>query len=459
MFKRELLFPHQLEAAKYLIDNFGGCLWMEMRTGKTLPTLLAIADLELYPTLVVAPAHTFRGWEDQIVMAEGNLANTQRLTGTAKKINKMIANPKAINFMNYSQTWRRDVLNQQDWKAIILDESIRIGNLDTAVTDYFFKNARSNPNAFKACLSGSPMSENLIQIIPQKFWQRNGEVFGYVGGKGFDEYMEKNWVFRANRNQWMPGSIKHRRELLGWNQKTSYTCSMADIGRGSVLCHRVSRVVPSPDMVRRINSLRVGKLYQSITLCRPVPLNPLSKAGFEMSLCAGRDPFTREVFDTKKQAHILDEWDKQEKIPFIVFGFLKDPLKVMVPMFEKMGGKCGYIDADVKNSEQIIADFQAGKLDAIFAQAGSIMEGVTLDRADKIFYLNNYFSQNVRNQSKMRGTSMNKKYPVEIIDVVYEGCYEEHVVGKLDKKEENSTEMFKKDYIKIYENTLLISNG
>lgn len=448
------LFEQQIAASKYLVENHGGLLWMEMRTGKTLSVLDALSELSLYPVLVVAPGHTFQGWEDQIVMAGGDLEQTQRLVGTKKKIEKMLANPKALNFMNYSQTWRRDVLSY-DWKAIILDESIRIGNLNTSVTEYFFSNAHKNPDAFKACLSGSPISENLVQIIPQMFWQSNGSFYNYHGGAGFDEYMSKYWVWSDKLNKFKPGSIKHKRELTGWVQTQSYICTMADIGRDSVLSYRLSKVQPSPEMKRRINQLRIGKLYQSPTLCRPVPMNPLSKAGFEMSLCAGRDPFDREIFDTTKQQRIIAEWDKEDKIPFIVFGFLKDPLKAMVPMFEKAGGKCGYIDADAKDSEQIIRDFQAGKLDAIFAQAGSIMEGVTLDRADKIFYLNNYFSQNVRNQSKMRGTSLNKETPVEIIDVVFEGTYEERVVGKLEIKEENSTEMFKKDYIKIYENTLL----
>lgn len=441
-------YPQQIKGAEYLVKNRGGCLWMEMRTGKTLTTLMALKQMRAFPALIIGPGHVFAGWEDQLLTAGGKWENITRLVGTKKQVEKKLDNPNpCLNLMNYAQTWRRDVLDRK-WGSIILDESIRVGNMDTQVTEYFLENAHKNTDSVKICLSGSPATERVVQLVPQHFWQRNGEIMGYNGPEGFDDYFREQWRFSDRQGIYIPKSVWKERALMDWNHKNSFQCTMADIGIKTPFTHRVSPMQMPDKMREMINGLRVGQLYTSVTRGVPVPLNPLTKSTFEMSILAGRNPFTRELFDTTKQKAIIDEWDKSEPIQFVVFSHFKKPLQVMPEMLAKKGGKGVYVDGDTPTAQvdDYERDLRAGRLDAIFAQTQSVMEGRTFDTADKFFYLNNNYSLNTRIQSQMRGVSQRRAYPPEVIDKVYQGSWEETVVGRLAQKKKMTEDVVRGMY-------------
>jgi hypothetical protein len=84
------------------------CLWMEMRTGKTLTSIDAVKKADAWPLLVVCPKGLFPVWYSEFKRDGADMDEVQIIEGTPLRKRRMIQEPKGINIVNY------DILESYD---------------------------------------------------------------------------------------------------------------------------------------------------------------------------------------------------------------------------------------------------------------------------------------------------------------------------------------------------------
>ena len=173
------LRPYQLDGIKYLRRNKGGCLFWEMRLGKTITVIRYLSQCSAVKRiLVVGPYSVLPGWAEAV--------NDEVIYGDTKQREVYFAeNDKAPGWylINKEAHLHVDFLKYQ-WDAIILDESF-ITNPVSQVTRYFLSKAKA---PIKILLSGTPAPESEMQYWAQLQFI-NPRILGY---KSF-------WKFRAER--------------------------------------------------------------------------------------------------------------------------------------------------------------------------------------------------------------------------------------------------------------------
>ena len=224
-----ILRDYQKEARDFLLStDVGGCLFMEMRLGKTI-TAIRFARRLLWENkngkvLIVGPNSTHKGWFTDL-QKEGHNAIHEK--GTPKQKESAIAKNGTFFILNkegyvkghrvfdlktgdklginrklllqanrlYSSgdkaaykelekgsatllsnagvkgfplktVWEPLAgLLETEWECVILDESHFIKNPKSGVSKFFTKNFRNVPH--KLCLTGTPMEENEMDFIQQ----------------------------------------------------------------------------------------------------------------------------------------------------------------------------------------------------------------------------------------------------------------------------------------------------
>jgi SNF2 family DNA or RNA helicase len=170
---RPVSFPlrqYQHSGIQYLRRVNGcGCLFWEMRLGKTITTIRFLCQrADAKRILVVGPYSALAGWHDEL-LGEGKKdfihsvykiepSDRQRFMDVTKRADGwFIVNKECHLYLN--------ILSYQ-WDAIILDESW-IANPRAKVTKYFLEKTWSK---YRILLTGTPAPETELQYYSQLTW-------------------------------------------------------------------------------------------------------------------------------------------------------------------------------------------------------------------------------------------------------------------------------------------------
>ncbi len=174
------LWAHQQDAFRYTGQVQHPALFMEMRLGKTLPTIMRIAKYrpqgDHLRVLVVGPNCVLQGWADEITEAQG---------GEVVFLNQ---GSKAMRREAMLEAWKKEqpvwcLMNKEGhrllpetshlrWDAVVLDESPFIRNPKTQVSRFYVKGFRHVPHRF--ALSGTPNPESDLDYVQQLLWLNSG---------------------------------------------------------------------------------------------------------------------------------------------------------------------------------------------------------------------------------------------------------------------------------------------
>lgn len=113
--------------------------------------------------------------------------------------------------------------------------------------------------------------------------------------------------------------------------------------------------------------------------------------------------------------------------PVIVFSQFAQMAKLLAKRCEKLGISCGLYTGSVSKADrdQVVRDFQDGKLKVF---AGSIRaggQGLTLTRSSRVILLNRDWVQALNEQAIDRAHRIGQKNAVHVIDVITEGTIDE----------------------------------
>jgi len=257
--KRPLML-HQRGLVTYYRRVRSGAAFMAMRTGKTLPTIRYLqAQRPVRKSrriLVVAPSSALIGWEDEL-HAEG-VGSIAWLVGSRKKRYSALRSGAEWNLLNYegwsiipeiaNAMWCQQCRgigivpdgicqycsgvgyitgrrvprdDRQLWDAIILDESTRIKNPKVHVSRFVLDHLR-HVAVRRYCLTGSPVTENPLEIWNQFAWL-DGTAFGcksywHFRSKCFDNTYVDGYQLKTSCDRFVRATIASR----------AYVCSKAD---------------------------------------------------------------------------------------------------------------------------------------------------------------------------------------------------------------------------------------
>lgn len=435
-------FPHQILAADYGIRNKGACYWMQMRTGKTYSSLLSVKKQGAWPLLIICPKSVMKVWENEFHIDGASPDMIAVPDGPRGKRMKLLKEERPVVICNFEMMAEYDLFRMFPWAAIIIDESIKIGNITSKRTQYVLDYVRSGDypqDQVRYCLSGSPASESAFQLIPQMYFVHAN----FMGFTDWEQYVHLNWEYNAYNYKWMPRKgKKHIAEIRDWNKANSFQLTMEDIGYEVPLLRRRIEFPLSKEQEKLIENVRYGNTYGD-----GKGYTPLVRANHELQICAGLHPDTKEVLDTRKIEYILD-WHLDSGEPCLVISELRTGI---CEAFERIAKekkvKIGFmVGGQAKENAKTKEAFDNGSLQVVFGQVEVVKMGLNFSRANTIFYYSNSYSQDDRAQSEVRCNQMSKHEPTEIIDLVCPHCLDGAVIDLLEQKQDVSSSFVQKYY-------------
>lgn len=439
-----VMFPHQEVGSRYLLENWGGALFMGMRTGKSLTLVDAIIRGGIFPHLVLCPVSVMATWENEF-LEEGLRPSEIHLVREGDRASQLVRPAPLVTVLNF-ETVRKsralrvreglpDALELPNWAGVTVDESYRIANPEATVTREILRSGRP-PGQFRAILSGSPASESGLNLASQ-FLFLDGEFFGCTD---MVEYLGK--FCRPNpRNPraWIPASRSHLGGIRAQVKRRAYCVSMADLDLGVSKVYQVWNIEPTAAQVEALNWCKLANTYPGKDeQGRPKTciLEPLVRSTFMSKASAGVHPITGEILSDAKARAVRDWMLEHPGEPVLVLSRFTAPIQSAVELLKAAGIRVASITGATPQPERerIRRAFQAGELDAVVGQVKAVKMGMDFSRADYLFYLSNSYSQDDRTQSEDRGNHTQKTGILQVVDLCTKGGNDRKLVSLLTTK-------------------------
>lgn len=439
--------PHQVEGSDLGALKKRLCLWMEMRTGKTLTSLDSVKKADAWPLLIVCPKGLFPVWYSELKLDECDMDEVQIIEGSRATKNALLDNPKAVNIVNYDILANYNVLRRYPWASVIFDESIKLANMTAKVTQYCMDWAEYEGKEAEMVLmlSGSPASEGPFQLISQLFIC-TGSICGYDDAK---KYLMSEWRYDEYQYKWKPRNKRVLEKLQQYSEQNAFIRKSADVGVDFRVLQRKMYVKPGRWVEKRLKRLWEAETYESADPDNPGTsyYTPLVRASHELQICAGLDPETKEIKDQGKFNAVRDYLVDLGEPALVLSNLRNHVIPHLAMVLEKAGLRVGVIvGGDAEGAREVLGAFQSGALDIVIGQISVVKMGLDFSRASTIVVFNNSYSHDDRVQALARCSNLQKTKPVEVLDFVYAETLDEEVVDILEQKESVSAEYMQYRY-------------
>lgn len=473
--------PHQIEATQRAVLRGNMGFWMDMRTGKTRALIDTLVQLGAFPALIMCPLGVMPGWVNELKtmgFTDSQINKVRPLTNSGRigpAINKLLNRNSLFNLVSLDNVYGFDAINirrqystpaqlaagykpprapialgLQDWKGMVVDESYRIANPETTITEYLLKQPRA-PGQSRFCLSGSPASEAPFNFATQYIWM-DGSFFRCTTPW---EYMNKFWEYNEYIYEWKVRKYQHLRDIRDFVQSQGYTKTMDELGLGAKIFYSAREIAQTPAQTKMLNWLSIAVCYNHKETGDIKEMIPLVRSTFEYKTASGIDPFTDEIISYNKIIDVYEFYQDQPQ-PLLIVNKFVALVKATTEYFKKAGVRIESVYGKTPESERerIRVAFQAGELDIVSAQGAVIAEGKDYSRLGAIIFMSNDWSHNTRTQAEKRGNHTARTTPYSIIDL--------QTVGTNDKVLTNVLTQKKKDasfFIKEFNSRILNRNG
>jgi len=403
------VFPFQREGVRFLRSNDRCILGDEMGTGKTVQALCSLNKDEA--VLVVCPAALKHNWSDEIKKWQPDFTITI-LNGRG---NFRYPQRNEIVIVNYD-ILPQELQNPEIPFTMICDEIHLCKN---------YKTKRA-----KAVNTLSKIASKTFGLTGTPLTNRPFDLYGVLSTLGLSFKVFGSWknflkLFNAMENGWggydfgMPQPIvpellrrvmlrRRREEVLPDLPKKSYTTITVDIESKSL----------------RKELDKAYEQYESILDMMDgddeLPsFNEFSRLRAE--LAADRIPAMLEVVENHEE----------EGIPLIVFSAHRAPV---LELAKREGWAVITGDTKSETRQQIVRDFQDGKLKGVGVtiQAGGV--GLTLTKAWKALFVDLDWTPAWNSQAEDRICRIGQTKPVEIVRMVSDHVLDKHIHGLLSYK-------------------------
>ena len=352
-------------------------LFMEPRTGKTLPCLFRILDLlksgAIENALVVAPKSALGAWE----------RDTELFNDLDREILK-----DAITLINYDKVWRGDKKSPycKKWGCIILDEAHLIKNRTSRRSKFLLKLACNAD--YRYILTGSPISNGALEGIWSLYcfldpYLERGYPYSRIFGGSYKTFEDRYCILNMYHK---PSSYVHVKELQEIINEYCYRVKKSE-------CFDLPEKLP--DEIIKVDHAE-KTLYKKLATESAIleyeilAENPLSRLIKLRQLCSGHIKMADgTIVETKNEKlnilqEIIEGYEDDKKL--VIFAEFKYSIGKIVELLKKMKIKHVVLDGDQKD-KTIWRKFQSDKsIRVIVCQYQTANAGIDLYASDTILF-------------------------------------------------------------------------
>lgn len=388
------LFNHQKVALAHMRINNAFALFMEQGTGKTIPTLVRIAELLVDGTiddaLVIAPKSTMGAWERDIEIFHDDV--------------QRILNEK-VTIINYDRVWRtRKGVNafDKEWGAIVLDESHFIKNRTSKRSDFILR--LGTKAKYRYILTGTPIGNGQMENIWSQYCfldpyihrkKPYSNIFGGSYYKFLDRYAVLNKYYR-------PSTYVRVDELQDIIADHSYRVMKNE-------CLDLPEKLPD-ELIKVDLKAEERKLYKQIEKDGAIldheiiADNPFTRMLAMRQIASGfLTDNDGELIPLKtEKLTVLDELIEGMEKKLVIFAEFKHSIRSIEDLLKKKKVKHVTLDGDQSN-KNIWRDFQSDEsIRVIVCQYQSASAGIDLFAADTTIYFEPTLRSTTLEQSRDR---------------------------------------------------------
>lgn len=407
------LYEHQKIALGYMRMNDSFALFMEQGTGKTIPTLVRIAELlqskKAQNALVVCPKAVIGSWErdrDKFFDEKRRVLNEK------------------LRIINYDKVWRDPYYYNGKWDIIVLDEAHYIKRATNKRSSAVL---RMSLNAkYRYILTGTPINNGQLESIWSQYcfldpYLHRGKVYSHIFDGSYWEFLRKY----ALLDQWhQPYRYLHVAEL---QQIINDHCYRVLKSQCLDLPDKLPDEIYDIDLIekKKYKELMTSSTIEEMEIIAENPLARLTKL---RQLCSGYISDDGEItplrFEKiKALREFMEGWSKK----LVIFAQFKYSIQAIRALMEEMNIECIVLDGDQKD-KTIWKKFQQDDLiQVIICQYDSASAGIDLYAADTILFYEPTLSSNTLEQAKDRIHRVGQTQKCSYIHFLTKGTVEKDI--------------------------------
>lgn len=449
------LRPYQKEDVAFIKQHKCCGVFNEQRTGKTPTALTALNEQNIKKIIIVCPASTIPQWKEEFERWT-NRPCIALLGKTPKQRLEQIENWTdgiAVSYETFKSTIKRTGIYKEllakNPEAIIVDEAHRIKNHKSQAFKALHECTKI---PIRLALTGTPAPNKAHEIFgilhflfPKTFpsyWNfidnyftkvtkfaKNSRTYIDIGGFQYgkkellQKFLNENCTQRKRKDvmQWLPDKDYERIKLEPTEKVTKYLTELTKYFE-----------IKDADIVTQ------GILDRLIRV-RQVCIDPVI-----LGLPEGDSPKTEWLKNYKVD---------YEDVPTIIFSKSTKYIKYLKQnIFTEADTQIIIGATEVKTRAKIMQDFQSGKIKRLLINIDAGKEGLTLDAAETMIFIDKYPPAGDIAQAEDRfvATTEDKaNKPHTIIELMIKGTYDEHLY-KLVRDRLSETEVINdfKKYLK-----------
>lgn len=448
---------HQIAAVEYALSVQNPAFLMQMRLGKTYAAILWAQALYAFRGrfVVVAPLSVLSAWEKELstesetyIRAYG-ISTSERAEVLKVAFNSTLKGNLWV-LTNYETLALYPDFTKWAWDIVILDESTRIKNPQTQVTQVSRAGFRNVTH--RAILTGLIAPESPLDVFCQ-YQFLYGSFMGYTNYYAFRSALFQPGGYAGR--EWYPTS-ESRRLINAEVHKRSYVLTRKQVGIGSKKIYSTRTVAMPKDVLAKYKrTLKTfawdGIMAESTDGCQlglpPESQGQLLETNYIIVLtlwlariAGGFAPDGILQLHSAKTDELLSLLSgdlKGEKV--VVWFRFNAELDAVCKTLHEKGFTTRIIKGEVPPivRGQILEQFNStaeGSPQILLAQLACAKYGVDASVADTAIYYSNAYSCETRLQSEDRIVHPKKTNPVLYIDLVTEKTVDEDIAELLQDK-------------------------
>lgn len=421
------LRPYQRTAYRYLCTG-KGCVFVEMRLGKTKVVARYLHHRTAGPVLVVAPPSAHGAWEDEVAelctvdkrLSITNLSGLPR----EKKLKELalalafngwiLINPEAHRSIG-------DELASVRWSAVVLDESTFIKNPKAKVTKYYLKRFKRVP--VRIVMTGTPNPETDLDVFTQVAFA-DGSFMG----------MDSFWHWRAAYCRPMGFEFqltqKFRKLYNSALSERAFILNRKDVGMDREKVKEVRRLTMPSKVAKVYKTLERDLVLEVGGVERKSMLFTIERYTALRHLASGVYPDDKALAWNGKAEEIVallrGELARQQ---VVVWWSLNTCMEMAAEYIRSQGIPCLTVSGELKAHEREARRkrFMSGKYQIIMAQCQVWAMGTDLSCASTAIYAQEPVSAFIAQQTQDRILNVSQRGPLLYIYLVTRNTVDEDI--------------------------------
>jgi superfamily II DNA or RNA helicase len=431
------LRPYQRRGVAWLAGmcaaGFGGCLADDMGLGKTIQIIalhLHRRAAEEGPTLVVCPTSLLGTWEREIRKFAPDLP-VRRFHGGDRHLTGVASDE--IVLVTYGILLRDTTrLGEVRWGLIVADEAQAVKNPESRSA----RALRELPAVARVALTGTPVENRLADVWAILDWTTPG-LLGHLEGftrsiaVPIERYRDPDTTARFSRLV-RPFLLRRKKTDPGIAPELppkTETDRIVPLTAEQVTLYEAVVRETMAAIAEAEGIERAGLVFKLLTALKQIcnhPAQYLKQGGVPHEGRSGKLAAFDELLDI-----ILASGESM-----LVFTQFTQLAAILQEHLDRRGIDSLFLHGGtpVRRREEMVEEFQAGKVPVFLLSLRAGGTGLTLTRATHVLHYDRWWNPAVEDQATDRAYRIGQDKPVQVHRLIAEGTLEDRIAELLEKK-------------------------